>query len=167
MFMNFGELIKQLRADRQLTLRQCCVGLGVDPSNWSKLERGLLPPPKHRDILERWAGFFDLAEEQKREFLDLAALGRGELPADLAADGRALAALPGFFQALRGFEPEPDNPNPESKGEPLAPALSVSEGKRVDSPQTPEVPRLAPDEVRQASRGNRLRSQALRRMLAE
>lgn len=166
--MNFGELIQQLRNERQITLRQCCLGLGVDPSNWSKLERGLMPPPKHVEILERWAGFFGLAADRKQEFLDLAAIGRGELPADLACDERALAALPGFFQALRdrhglheltriaavpglfqtlpGSEPEPDKTNEFAE----------------DIPQRPES-----GDARHASRGNRLRSQALRRMLAE
>ena len=144
--MNFGELIQQLRIDRGLTLRQCCLGLGVDPSNWSKLERGLIPPPKHVEILEGWAGFFDLAADQKRGFLDLAAIGRGELPADMACDERALAALPGFFQALRGSEPEREKAN--EFAEDIAP-----------SP--------APGDVRQKSRGNRFRSQELRRRLAE
>jgi transcriptional regulator with XRE-family HTH domain len=144
--MDFGELIQQLRIDRGLTLRQCCLGLGVDPSNWSKLERGLIPPPKHAAILERWAGFFDLAADQKQEFLDLAAIGRGELPADMACDERALAALPGFFRALRGSEPEPDKPNEFAE----------------DLPQSPD-----PGEVGRTSQGNWLRSQQLRRMLAE
>jgi transcriptional regulator with XRE-family HTH domain len=144
--MNFGELIKQLRIERQITLRQCCAGLGVDPSNWSKLERGLIPPPKHVGILERWAGFFDLGADQRQEFLDLAAIGRGELPADLAGDGRALAALAGYFQALRGSEPEPGKLNESAE----------------DIAHSP-----TPGDDRRPSQGNRLRSQELRRMLTE
>ena len=50
--MNFGELIKNLRIGKQLTLRQCSAALGVDPSNWSKMERGVSPPPKDIDILD-------------------------------------------------------------------------------------------------------------------
>ena len=72
--MNFGEFVRQLRIDREISLRQCCLDLEVDPSNWSKLERGLATPPKHGDILERWAAFFGLAADKRQEFFDLAVL---------------------------------------------------------------------------------------------
>lgn len=106
--MKFGKLIKQLRIAKQLTLRQCCAELGVDPSNWSKMERGVTPPPKDMGLLERWAKFFGVGKEKKQEFLDLAAIARSELPADVASDERVLAALPAFFRAVRGSELEGD-----------------------------------------------------------
>ena len=127
--MNFGELIKQLRIAKQLTLRQCCADLGVDPSNWSKMERGITPPPKDLGLLERWAKFFGVAIDKKQEFFDLAAIARSELPPDVASDQRVLAALPAFFRAVRGSELEGDrlkefiedirslhSPDPASKG---------------------------------------------------
>jgi len=104
--MNFGQLIKQLRIAKELTLRQCCSELGVDPSNWSKMERGVTPPPKDVGILERWARFFGVSGDKKQEFFDLAAIARSELPADMATDERMLAVLPAFFRAVRGSELE-------------------------------------------------------------
>ncbi len=106
--MNFGETIKNKRIAKQLTLRHCCAELGVDPSNWSKMERGVTPPPKDIGILERWARFFGMAGTEKQEFFDLASLARSELPADMASDARVLAALPAFFRAVRGAELEGD-----------------------------------------------------------
>ncbi|MCX6915451.1 MAG: helix-turn-helix transcriptional regulator [Verrucomicrobia bacterium] len=106
--MNFGELIKQLRITKQLTLRQCCSDLGVDPSNWSKMERGVTPPPKDISLLERWAKFFGVVRDKQQEFFDLAAIARSELPADVASDDRVLAALPAFFRAVRGSELDGD-----------------------------------------------------------
>jgi len=146
--MNFGEFVRQLRIDREISLRQCCLDLEVDPSNWSKLERGLATPPKHGDILERWAAFFGLAADKRQEFFDLAALARGELPADVASDARALAALPDFFRALRGSELQRNK-------------LSefAEEASLFHSPE--------PAEVRPRPQGNRFRSQAQRRMLQE
>ena len=92
----------------QLTLRQCCSDLGVDPSNWSKTERGVTPPPKDIGILERWAKFFVVARDKKQEFFDLAAIARSELPADVASDEWVLAALPAFFRAVRDSELDGD-----------------------------------------------------------
>ena len=84
--MNFGALLKDIRIAKGLTLRQCCEQLGVDPSNWSKLERGITPPPKDPAILEGWATALELTGEARQEFLDTAALSRRELPADIASE---------------------------------------------------------------------------------
>ena len=102
--MNFGTHIKDLRIAQGLTLRDCSDQLGVDPSNWSKLERGINPAPKDITVLEVWADFFHLAGAAKQAFFDAAALSRHEIPADLASDERVLAALPAFFRAARGSE---------------------------------------------------------------
>jgi transcriptional regulator with XRE-family HTH domain len=106
--MNFGQLIKELRIAKQLTLRQCCAELGVDPSNWSKMERGITPPPKDTALLERWARFFGVTGERKQELLDRASIARQEIPADMASDEKVIAALPAFFRAVRGQELEGD-----------------------------------------------------------
>ena len=102
--MNFGDQLKDLRIGKGLTLRQCSEQLGVDPSNWSKLERAINPAPKDVAILETWAQFFILKGETKQAFFDAAALSRSEIPADLASDERVMAVLPAFFRAARGAE---------------------------------------------------------------
>ena len=100
--MNFGELLKDARIRQRLTLRQCSADLGVDASNWSKIERGVNPAPKDIGVLEHWARFFKLDHEQRQAFFDAAALSRSELPSDIATDERLLQALPAFFRAVRG-----------------------------------------------------------------
>lgn len=100
----FGQLLKNLRIQKALTLRQCSEQMGVDPSNWSKFERGVNPAPKDIAILEAWAAFFGLRGDGKQQFFDAAALSRRELPQDIASDEKVLAALPAFFRAVRGAE---------------------------------------------------------------
>jgi len=106
--MTFGTLVKELRIEKELTLRQCCIELGTDPSNWSKMERGVTPPPKDQNLLNRWAVFFGLANEKKQDFFDRASLARQEIPTDLASDEAVIAALQAFFRAVRGHELEGD-----------------------------------------------------------
>ena len=53
----FTETIKSLRLERRLTLRDFCERVGLDPSNWSKVERGGNPPPGDVGVLERLAAF--------------------------------------------------------------------------------------------------------------
>ncbi|MFT5470529.1 MAG: transcriptional regulator with XRE-family HTH domain [Verrucomicrobiales bacterium] len=99
--MTFGELIKDLRIMKRLTLRQFCQQLGLDPSNWSKIERGLNPPPKDADTIERWGDFFELTGDDRHEFLDAAAVARMELPRDMIENKQLLTKLPAFFRVLR------------------------------------------------------------------
>jgi len=102
--MKFGALLKDIRIAKGLTLRQCCELLGVDPSNWSKLERGITPAPKDPAIVEAWADTLELKGDTRQSFLDTAVLSRRELPADIASDEKVMAALPAFFRAARGSE---------------------------------------------------------------
>ena len=53
----FGDFVKNHRKKLKLTLRNFCLKVGIDPGNFSKIERGILPPPKDRKILKKWAEF--------------------------------------------------------------------------------------------------------------
>ena len=102
--MNFATLAKDLRISRGLTLRQFCAEAGLDPSNWSKVERAVIPPPGDEPTLKVIAGVLGLKGEERQKFFDQASLARHELPADIADDEKVLAALPAFFRAARGSE---------------------------------------------------------------
>jgi len=100
----FSDTVKSLRLDRRLTLRDFCEQAGLDASNWSKVERGVNPPPGDVETLERLADFFGLTAARKLAFMDEAALQRREIPADVADNAILQRALPAFFRAARGHE---------------------------------------------------------------
>ncbi|MFZ4777984.1 MAG: helix-turn-helix domain-containing protein [Terrimicrobiaceae bacterium] len=100
----FTETVKSLRLQKRLTLRDFCDQAGLDPSNWSKVERGINPPPGDVGVLGRLAGFFGLAGDEKLAFMDEAALQRREIPPDVADNALLQKALPAFFRAARGNE---------------------------------------------------------------
>jgi transcriptional regulator with XRE-family HTH domain len=109
--MNFGDMLKELRIQKRLTLRDCAAIMGVDASNWSKFERSITPAPKDIAVLESWAEYFGLTDQAKADFFDLAAMSRKQLPDDIASDARVMQALPAFFRAVRGKELEGDKLN--------------------------------------------------------
>lgn len=106
----FGRLLKKLRADKGLTLREFCQANGFDPGNYSRLERGLFAPPQREELLERYANAFGLQRGSDAwiEFFDLAAAARGELPKDLLRDEDLLEKLPVLFRTLRGEKVPPE-----------------------------------------------------------
>lgn len=104
----FNAKVKSLRLQKRLTLRDFCNQVGLDPSNWSKVERGINPPPGDVTLLERLAAFFGLNEHERLEFIDDAAIQRREIPPDVADNSVLQRALPAFFRAARGHELTPE-----------------------------------------------------------
>lgn len=100
----FNQTAKSLRLHKRLTLRDFCEQVGLDPSNWSKVERGINPPPGDVGLLEQLADFFGLTGPEKLSFMDEAALQRREIPPDVADNTILQRALPAFFRAARGHE---------------------------------------------------------------
>ena len=99
----FGEFLKEKRISTGLTLRQFCEKYSLDAGNLSKIERGLLPPPKSDDILEKYAGHLKLKKgsDDWYEFFDLAAAESGKLPKELLQKD-IMGRMPVFFRTLRG-----------------------------------------------------------------
>lgn len=103
----FGELIKQIRSQKRLGLREFCIAADCDPSNWSKIERGLLPPPQDEEVLNRIVTILGLAETSKEHDLifDYAAIDAGKLPKYVLEDDELVKRLPVFFRTATGKKP--------------------------------------------------------------
>lgn len=109
----FGNLLKTLRQKTGKTMREFCLEHGIDPGNYSRLERGMFPPPQREDLLEKYATALGLVRgsDDWLEFFDLAAACRGQLPKDLLTDEELLEKLPVLFRTLRGSPVSPDKLN--------------------------------------------------------
>lgn len=101
----FCEAFKSHRLKLGLSLRQFCQQHGFDPANMSRLERGLLPPPRENKLRE-YSKALGLVEgsDEWYEFFDLAAAAKGEFPEDLR-DDELLKQLPVLFRTMRGEVP--------------------------------------------------------------
>ena len=103
--MDFGAFIKNKRIEKGQTLREFCRKTKLDPSNWSKIERGLLPPPKSRPVLEEIALALGLSKNSQdwHMLFDLASISY--IPVELMDDAAIIDKLPIFFRTLRGEKP--------------------------------------------------------------
>ncbi len=103
----FGEFIKKLRSEKRLGLREFCISADCDPSNWSKVERGVLPPPQDQELLNRIAVILGLAENSKEWELifDYAAIDAGKIPKYVLEDEELVKRLPVFFRTASGKKP--------------------------------------------------------------
>lgn len=107
----FGTFIKEIRSRRRIGLREFCLNHGHDPSNWSKVERGVLPPPKDESLLTEWAGQLGLepGSEDWFRFFDYAAVDAGRIPSYVLEDAELVGKLPVFFRTLSGQKPSKED----------------------------------------------------------
>lgn len=105
--LTFGEFIREKRLKAELTLRKFCEIAEVDPSNWSKIERDLLPVSYDRKKLEKIAEIVKVKKRSKDwlEYFDLASLSQQKIPDDLYSDEEVLKILPVFFRTMREKKP--------------------------------------------------------------
>jgi transcriptional regulator with XRE-family HTH domain len=103
----FGTFVKELRARQRLGLREFCLEHGHDPSNWSKIEREVLSPPRDEETLRTWAKQLGLKQgsEDWLKFFDYAAVDARRIPDHILADKELAAHLPVFFRTLSGQKP--------------------------------------------------------------
>ena len=106
----FGELIKERRNSRGISLREFCRRIGADSSNWSKTERGLLYPPREEGTLRKIAKVLGIEAESEDwfELRDKAYIDAGRIPGDILSDAGSVQLLPLLFQALRNEKPTLD-----------------------------------------------------------
>ncbi len=103
MAITFGEFIKERRVQRRVTLRSMSDEIGIDPSNYSKIERGRLQPPS-QDKLDSYCRLLGIEpnSDDDKEMRRLASIGRGQIPPALLSDEAVMAKLPIFFRTLEG-----------------------------------------------------------------
>lgn len=105
--MKFGDFIKSKRLNADLSLRKFCELAEIDPSNWSKVERGRLPLSYDRPKLEKIAKVLKFKKGSKEwsEFFDNAYIAQKKIPEELYSDEEVISALPVFFRTLKGDKP--------------------------------------------------------------
>lgn len=100
--MKFHEMFKEKRM-RIGTVREFARETGLDVAYVSRLENGVILPPKDNAKLAKLASALGIAEgtEEWQRFFDLAAVAKNQLPDDLRDDERIASVLPAFYRALR------------------------------------------------------------------
>jgi transcriptional regulator with XRE-family HTH domain len=98
----FADLLKSLRRQAKLSLRDLARKAADDPANISRIERRLRAAPGD-DVTERFAKALGLIPQSDEwvQFMEMAALSRRELPRDITEE-ELVSELPVFLQALKG-----------------------------------------------------------------
>lgn len=63
--LSFGESLRKFRVKRKITLRSMCKKIGVDPGNYSRLERSESNPPDSLEDMLKYFEALKLTEQEK------------------------------------------------------------------------------------------------------
>lgn len=104
----FGIAAQKARVKLGKTLRSFCSDAGLDPSYWSKVERGVLPPPSDEKALESLGRALGVSEGHLKHWKAIAAISRNSLPSWISEDEDIMHKLPLFlsritYEKLEGF----------------------------------------------------------------
>ena len=111
--MSFGEFIKEKRLAVNLSLRKFCEMAGLDASNWSKIERNMLPLSYENDKLVEICHILKIQDGTPdwTKFFDLATVSKGKIPEYVYSDQNVLEALPIFFRTASKEKPSEEELN--------------------------------------------------------
>ncbi len=100
--MKFHELFKKRRMAIG-SVREFARLSGLDVAYISRLENGIVLPPKDKEKLTKLAAVLGIARgsDEWWNFMDLAAIAKNELPEDLHDNERVAKILPAFYRTLR------------------------------------------------------------------
>jgi len=98
---DFGELVKERRAELRLSLRDCAIRAHIDPGNLSRLERGRAAPPQDVEVLARLAEALEWTDTPAaQELMDIAAMQNGRIPRDILSNEEVMSALPVLLRTV-------------------------------------------------------------------
>jgi transcriptional regulator with XRE-family HTH domain len=81
----WGQMCGRLRIEREITLRDFCKRVDVDPSNWSKIERGIANPPK-ANVINKICDVLEIHEPTRTKFHLLALIDNVDVKTDSVLD---------------------------------------------------------------------------------
>lgn len=105
--MTFGEKLTEYRQNAGYTLREFSRRVSYDPSNISKIERDVIPPPPSRLTLRKWARVLGIDEDTSR-YADFISAGIvRKFQKEFKDDGELVKLLPAFCRTVDNKQVDP------------------------------------------------------------
>jgi transcriptional regulator with XRE-family HTH domain len=99
--VRFGAFIRERRIELQITAREVATAIGMQPSNFSNMEHGVLNPPREASKLAKLAEVLQFkTAPQRKKLFDLAAKTTGAIPVDIAEIISSQDAIPLLLRTI-------------------------------------------------------------------
>lgn len=95
----YGAFLRELRIDREISLRDFAKSSGMDVGNLSKIERGILDPPQSK-IQNKFIKLLNLNEKDSIKLKDLASHQKGNYPPEVEDDLKEYEYIPILLRTI-------------------------------------------------------------------
>ena len=92
--MKFGEILRGMRAEKAITLRELSLLTDIDVGYLSRVERCSLPPPQKPDLLDAIVKGIGATGEEEQRLRDQAATDNDAIPEDVRDKVREMIGVP-------------------------------------------------------------------------
>jgi len=79
----FGDYLRDLRVQRDISMRTLAKELSMDVGNLSKIENGKMKPPMKEQFIENISEILKLSKDEKEKLIDISSHESGEYPRDI------------------------------------------------------------------------------------
>lgn len=93
-------MLRQLRIEREMTLRELSIGTDIDSAYLSRVERETIQPPQDEELLDSINEALKLSPEESQRLKDQSAIDNKKMPADLAAQAQRVDGFPLFLRTV-------------------------------------------------------------------
>lgn len=98
--MLYGEMLRNIRLEREITLRELALKSDIDVGYLSRVERGTIPPPQKEELLDAINEALELRKEEARKLKDQAALDNKQFPKDVAQNLDKVVGIPMLLRTV-------------------------------------------------------------------
>ena len=98
--MAYGNMLRELRVEKEMTLRELSIRTDIDTAYLSRVERETIKPPQDEELLDSINSALELEKEHSQKMKDQAALDNDKFPSDIAKEVQNVAGFPLFLRTV-------------------------------------------------------------------
>ena len=98
--MRYGELLRETRVERDITLRELSRRSDIDVAYLSRIERVTIPPPQKDELLDAINEALGLTAGEAKKMKDQAAMDNSQLPKDIKQDFKGAVGIPMLLRTV-------------------------------------------------------------------
>ncbi len=92
--MKYGEMLRELRTQKGITLRELANNSDIDVAYLSRVERCTIPPPQKSELINAINDGIGATIEEKKNLADQASIDNEQFPKDIAKDIKDIVGIP-------------------------------------------------------------------------
>ena len=97
---SFGDYLRELRIQRDISMRMLAKELNMDVGNLSRIENGKMKPPMKEQFIEDISDVLKLSKNEKEKLIDIASHESGEYPRDIKETLKEHSYIPVLLRTI-------------------------------------------------------------------